>query len=117
MTVVNQLGIAVIGDEDLVNGMRLAGVNNYVIISEAPDKGEQVRKALNDLMSKPEIGIIVIQEDFIASVGDIVTKFKQSRKLTPVIIEVPSKYGTQFGDVREYYKKYTREFIGFDIEI
>ena len=117
MTVVNQLGIAVIGDEDLVNGLRLAGINNYVMVTEASDKEEQVRKALNGLMSKPEIGIIIIQEDFIASVSDIVTKLKQSKKLTPVIIEVPSKYGTEFGDVREYYKKYTREFIGFDIEI
>jgi vacuolar-type H+-ATPase subunit F/Vma7 len=117
MTVINQLGIAVIGDEDLVNGLRLAGVNKYVVVSEASNKEDQVKKALNDLVDSPEIGIIVIQENFIEYVSELVTKLRQSRRLTPVIIEVPSKYGTEFGDVREFYKKYAREFIGFDIEI
>ncbi len=117
MTAINQLGIAVIGDEDLVNGMRLAGINKYTVIGEETDKAERVNKALSDLSNKPEIGIIVIQENLAEYAKNQISQLKQSRKLTPVIIEVPSKFGSEFGDVREYYKKYAREFIGFDIEI
>ncbi len=45
------------------------------------------------------------------------TQVKEGKSLTPVIIEVPSKYGTKYEDVTEYYKVYIRKFIGFDIEI
>ncbi len=39
MTAINQLGIAVIGDEDLVNGLRLAGINKYTVIGVLEKKG------------------------------------------------------------------------------
>jgi len=46
-----------------------------------------------------------------------VAQVKERKVLPPIIIEVPSKYGTQYEDIAQYYKAYIRKFIGFEIEI
>ena len=117
MIPIKHLNIAVIGDEDLVSGLRLAGVSRYHIIKGNHEAGEDVRKALTKLIGEPEVGIIAIQEDYTKYVEDLIAQVQEGKNLTPVIIEVPSKYGTKNQDVTEYYKAYVRKFIGFDIEI
>ena len=117
MMPVKQLSIAVIGDEDLTNAMRLAGVRRYYAVTADQNAGEEARKALALLLDDPGIGIVAIQEEYIEYVGDLVTEFRRKGKMTPVVIEVPSKYGTRYRDITEYYKAYIRGFIGFDIEI
>ena len=115
MMQIRQLGIAVIGDEDLVSGLRLAGVSRYRIIEEG-DR-EEVRRAFTELIDEPDIGIIVIQEDYAEYIGDLVAQAGEKQASPPVVIEVPSKYGTRYKDVTQYYKAYIRKFIGFDIEL
>ena len=117
MTSIKHLNIAVIGDEDLVSALRLAGVSRYYVIKDNHEAGENVRKALTELIGKPDVGIIAIQEDYANYVGDLITQVQEGKSLTPVIIEVPSKYGTKYEDVTEYYKAYIRKFIGFDVAI
>ena len=117
MIPIKHLNIAVIGDEDLVSGLRLAGVSRYYVVKGNHDARKDVRQALTELIGKPEVGIIAIQEDYTKYVEDLMTQVKEGKSLTPVIIEVPSKYGTKYEDITEYYKAYIRKFIGFDIEI
>ena len=117
MTSITHLNIAVIGDEDLVSMLRLAGVSRYYVVKGNHDSREDVRKALTELIGEPDFGIIAIQEDYTEYVEDLMTQVKEGKSLTPVIIEVPSKYGTKYEDVTEYYKAYIRKFTGFDIEI
>ena len=112
---IRQLEIAVIGDEDLVSGLRLAGVRRYRTVTEG-DR-EEVRQALTELLDEPGVGIIVILEDYARHVADLVTQAQERKTSPPVVIEVPSKYGTRYKDVTQYYKAYIRKFIGFDIEI
>lgn len=113
----NQSGIAIIGDEDLVNGLRLAGMSTYYTVTNDHDIEEQVKKNLNQLVNDPKVSIIVIQEDYAEHAAQISTHLRESKKLTPIIVEVPSKYGAKYGDVTEYYKAHIRGFIGFDVEI
>ncbi len=117
MTSVRQLNIAVIGDEDLVSGLRLAGVSQYSVIKDDHDAAAEVRQALTELTAKPEIGIIVLQEDYWQYAEDLITQVQEGKNLTPVIIGAPSKYGTKEADVSGYYRAYIRKFIGFDVEI
>lgn len=117
MMPVRHLDIAVIGDKDLIAGLRLAGISKYHIISNDQNVPEQVREAFQRLTEDPEIGIIVISEGFAQYVNDLITEVKEGKKLTPVIIEVPSKYGTTYGDVRMYYRALIKKFIGFEVEI
>ncbi len=117
MIPIKQLNIAIIGDEDLVSGLRLAGVSRYYVIKESHNIGEAVTKALSSLIDEPDIGIVAIQEGYVKYVEDLMAQVKQGKRMTPVIIELPSKYGTKYLDVVEYYKGYIRKSIGFDVEI
>jgi len=117
MISIRHLNIAVIGDEDLVSGLRLAGVSRYYVIKDNHDTAGEVRQALTELIGEPAIGIIAIQEDYTKYVEDLMTQVQEGKSLTPVIIEVPSKHGTKYEDITQYYKVYIRKFIGFDIEI
>ena len=117
MIPIKHLNIAVIGDEDLVSALRLAGVSRYHIIKGDNEIEEDVRRALTKLIGEPEVGIIVLQEDYAKYAKDLISQVQEEEKLTPVIIEVPSKYGTKHGDVTEYYKTYIKKIIGFDIQI
>jgi vacuolar-type H+-ATPase subunit F/Vma7 len=112
---IRQLEIAVIGDEDLVSGLRLAGVSRYRITGEG-DR-EEIRQAITEFIDEPDVGIIVILEDYMRHVEDLVAQANEKKAAPPVVLEVPSKYGTRYKDVTQYYKAYIRRFIGFDIEI
>lgn len=116
MVDIKHLDIAVIGDEDLVNGLRLAGVSRYHVIEDG-GSAEEVRKAITEELAEPGVGIIVILEDYAKHVEDLVARAQEKMASPPVVIEVPSKYGTRYEDVAQYYKAYIRKFIGFDIEI
>ena len=117
MISMNNFSIAVIGDEDLVNNLRLAGVTKYYVIPNNKPPLEDVRKILYDLINEPGMGIIAIQEEYTSYVKDMIIEVKESKMLTPLVIEVPSKFGTLYENVSEYYKSYVREFTGFNVEI
>ena len=114
---IQQLDIAVIGDEELVNALRLAGVSKHYALKGDHDVRENVRKALTDLLAQPDIGIVIILEDYTQYVEDLVTQVKKGKGTTPVIIEVPSKFGTKYPDIKEHYRALIRESIGFEVEI
>ena len=115
MMKLRHVDMAVIGDEDLVNGLRLAGVRHCRVVEG--DDADEVRQALTEFVGEPDIGIIVILEDYVKHVEDLIAQAKESKVSPTVVIEVPSKYGTHYQDVAGYYKSYIRRFIGFDIEI
>jgi len=114
---IQQLDIAVIGDEELVNALRLAGVSRHYTAKGDHDIRENVRKALTELLAEPDIGIVILLEDYTQYVEDLVSRIKKGKGTTPVIIEVPSKFGTKYSDIREYYMALIRESIGFEVEI
>ncbi len=114
---IQQLDIAVIGDEELVNALRLAGVSKHCTVKGDHDVRENVRKALTDLLAEPDIGIVIILEDYIEYIEDLVGQVRKGKGTTPVIIGVPSKFGTKYPDIKEYYRALIREAIGFEVEI
>lgn len=111
------LSIAVVGDEELVSGLRLAGISRYYVINEEHNAREDVRKALGELIDEAGVGVIVILEDYVEYVKDLLTRLRKGKRVIPVIIDVPSKLGTQCKDVVGYYKAFIRKSIGFDVEI
>jgi vacuolar-type H+-ATPase subunit F/Vma7 len=117
MVSIKQLDIAVIGDEELVNSLRLAGISKHHTIKDDHDVSENVRKALTGLLTEPDIGIVIILEDYARYVEDLVTPARKRKGMTPVVVEVPSKFGTKYADTRKYYRALIRESIGFEVEI
>jgi vacuolar-type H+-ATPase subunit F/Vma7 len=117
MMPIKHLDIAAIGDEELVNALRLAGISKHYMIKGDQDVPENVRKALTELLAEPDVGIVVMLEDYAQHVEDLVAHVRKGRGITPVIVEVPAKFGTKYPDIREYYRAFIRESIGFEVEI
>ncbi len=117
MMSIQHLDIAVIGDEELVNALRLAGTSKYYVIKGDSNAHENVRQALTELIADPDVGIVIMLEGYAQYVEDLVTRVRKKKTLSPVIVEVPSKFGTKYPDVREYYRVFIRESVGFDVEI
>lgn len=109
--------VAVISGRELVTGLRLAGMNKYYLIEGDSEIEAEVRLVLTELVEEEETAIIIIQEDYAEYVADMIGRIRGSKNPTPVIMEVPSKYGTKYPDVKAYYKAYIRKFIGFDVEL
>ncbi len=109
--------IAVIGDLELVSALRLAGLRKTHAIQEERHAEENIRKALKEYMSDPGVGVVVILEEYAEMVNDTVSEYRQSKSVLPVIVQVPSKRGTRHPDVVAYYKQFSREYLGFDIEL
>ncbi|TFG38199.1 MAG: hypothetical protein E4H39_00845 [Syntrophobacterales bacterium] len=113
-----ELDIAIIGTRDQTALMRLAGVERYLIIDEAdPDMKEKLRGALKDFSADPLIGIIMIPKNWNEHVVDIVKSIRESKKISTIVIDIPSGYTAEKENVKEYYQAYTRRLIGFNIEI
>ena len=117
MMPIRHLDIVVIGDEELVNVLRLAGISKHYMIKGDHDVRENVRKALTELLAEPDVGIAIILEDYAQYVEDLVIQVRRGKGMAPVIIEIPSKFGAKYPDVREYYRALIRESIGFEVEI
>ena len=114
---VKHLDIAVIGDDELVNALRLAGISRHYTIKDDHDVRDNTRNALTELLDDSNVGIAIILEDYVQYVEDLVTQVRRNKGTTPVIVEVPSKFGTKYPDIKEYYRALIRESIGFEIEI
>mgnify|MGYP003681948383 CR=1 FL=1 len=117
MTQANQLGIAAIGDEELVNGLRLAGISRYYIIRDDHNTREDVRNAISKVIGNPDVAVVVMLEDYAEYAKDLLIHLREEKKMTPIVIEVPSKFGTKYKDVVGFYKAFIRESIGFEVEI
>ena len=114
---VNNLSISAIGDEDLICGLRLAGIGKCHMVKEGLSAREEVREALATFMEDHNTSVIIIMEEYAEYVQELLARIRESKKVTPVIVEVPSKFGTKHPDITGYYKTFIRDFIGFDIQI
>ena len=114
---VKHLDIAVIGDEELVNAMRLAGISKYHMVHGDQDARENVRKTLTELLVEPDVGIVIILEDYAQYIEDLMNQVRKKKGTNLVVIEVPSKSGTKYPDVKGHYRALIRESIGFEVEL
>ncbi len=117
MMPVGHLNIAVVGDEDLVNMLRLAGISRYHLIEEGGNTSDDVRNTLTELIADSGVSVIAIQEDYAVFVQDLIAQVQEGKSLTPVIVEVPSKRGTKYPDAARYYKAFVSKFVGFEIQL
>lgn len=107
----NRSLIAVIGDEDTITGMLLAGVgqvettsqkNFFVVDGKTSD--DQVDKAFDDYVSnRDDIAILLINQHIADRIRFKVDNFTNA---FPAVLEIPSKehpYGELFSVYPDYY--------------
>ncbi len=112
---IREYEIAVVGDENLVLGFRLAGLSKVFEVSGSEDRvRKMVRKHVSELLGDPKIGVIILQDSFEKYVEDLILAHRG--KISPIIVSMPGIKGPIHPDVKEYYKQYVKRIIGFAVE-
>ena len=117
MTTEKKSNIAVVGVSNLTTLLRLAGAGNFYTIEDDNSLETRLRETMSDLINNPDVSIIAIQSSYASYVSDMIDRVVEDKRLTPVIIEVPSDGGAEEENAAEYYRAFVRKFVGFDIEI
>lgn len=68
---------------DTYTGMRLAGVDGVVV-----HERDELKQALEKVLSDPTVGIVLLTEKFGQEFPDIIDTFRLERKM-PLLIEIP----------------------------
>ena len=103
-------GIACVGDEDTVIGLRLAGVKKAEIIN---DPKEAKEKILYFAKSK-EVGVLILTEEIVGENQDLINKLIE--KPFPIIVEIPSSKG-HISKERDTLKELVKKAVGIDLNI
>ena len=98
--------IAVIGDKESVLGFKALGLATFPV-----DSVDQARTTLHTI-AKENYGIIYLTETLAASMDSDIARYKDS--LTPAIILIPGKEGSQGIGMRNI-KKAVERAVGADI--
>ena len=117
MTTERKSGIAVVGGSNLTTLLRLAGIGDYHTIENDSSFESNLRETMTEFINNSDISIIAIQSDYAMHVRDMIDRVVEEKRLTPVIIEVPSDSSAKEENAAEYYRAFVRKFVGFDIEI
>jgi len=92
---------------DTYTGMRLAGVDGVVV-----HQRNELKSALEEALTDPSIGIVLLTEKFGQEFPDIIDEFRLARKM-PLLVEIPDRHGT--GRSADFITSYISEAIGLKL--
>lgn len=92
---------------DTLAAMRMVGIRGVVVHEE-----DEVRKALQQAVQDPEVGLVLVTSKLYTGFRDIVFDYKLHRK-TPLIVEMPDRH--KGDNVAEDIKRYIYEVVGIKI--
>jgi V/A-type H+-transporting ATPase subunit F len=99
--------VLVIGHEEAVLGFSLAGVHGRVAGS-----AEEANRALDEAMSTPDVGIILVTSDVADQIEGRMDELKR-RSTVPLVVEIPGPEG--MGADRPSLSQVIRRAIGVRI--
>ena len=73
---------------DTLTGMRLAGIDGVVVHEK-----QEIKQALDEVLSQKDIGIILMTEKLGKEIPEIVDDIKLNRTF-PLLLEIPDRHGS-----------------------
>lgn len=101
--------IAVVGDELLTKGMKLSGIK-YIY---NPRDAASTESAIRELVAKPDVGMVIINEDLANSVRDRKLANMIDSGISPVFVLVPGY--NQSEKYADTLRKLIIRAVGIDI--
>ena len=92
---------------DTLTGMRLAGIDGVVVHEK-----QEIKQALDEVLSQKDIGIILMTEKLGKEIPEIVDDIKLNRTV-PLLLEIPDRHGS--GRRPDFITAYINEAIGIKI--
>mmetsp|Transcript_16740 Transcript_16740/g.39761 ORF Transcript_16740/g.39761 Transcript_16740/m.39761 type:complete len:134 (-) Transcript_16740:101-502(-) len=94
----NDMKIGLIGDEDTVTGMLLAGVGhvdgqgkkNFLVV-DSKVHIKDIEEHFNELTMRKDISMILITQDCAELIRRAVDEYSQGTQVIPTVMEIPSK--------------------------
>jgi V/A-type H+/Na+-transporting ATPase subunit F len=78
----------VIGDNDMITGFRLVGLEGTEVVNV-----EEAQLALRKALSRNDLAIILISEEFSIQMHNEIETIK-SQQIAPIIVELPGRKGS-----------------------
>ena len=78
--------VVVIGEQNTITGFSLAGVKR----TYQPDEGKE---NLKDILSEDSLGVLILTERFAEDNRKPIEEHQASKRVTPIIVEVPDVTG------------------------
>jgi vacuolar-type H+-ATPase subunit F/Vma7 len=107
--------IAVIADPEIVDALRLAGVGRSEALRADEAATPRVRQILGDWLADATVAVIVIGVAHARLVAAELAGHRHSRRIRPVVVQVPSLGDGRERDSLDYYHELGREFLGLEI--
>ena len=92
---------------DTLTGMRLAGIEGVVVHEK-----QEIKQALDEVLSQKDIGIILMTEKLGKEIPEIVDDIKLNRTF-PLLLEIPDRHGS--GRRPDFITAYINAAIGIKI--
>lgn len=99
--------ILISDNNDTLVGMRLAGIE--AILVKHP---EEMREALDYVLSRQEFGILIVTENIFEMAREELMEIRMYRRI-PLIVEVPDRHGQKRPD--NYITQYINESVGIKL--
>lgn len=107
--------IAVIADPEIVDALRLAGVGRSEALRADEAAAPRIRQILGDWLEDAALAVIVIGVAHARLVAAELAGHRHSRRVRPVVVQVPSLGDGGERDSLDYYHQLGREFLGLEI--
>lgn len=92
---------------DTQTGMRLAGIDGVVVHS-----ADEANKAINEAISRKDIGVLMITEKLGLLVPELINDIKLNYP-TPLIVQIPDRHGSERG--MDSITRYVRDAVGLKL--
>jgi V/A-type H+-transporting ATPase subunit F len=99
--------VVVIGEQNTITGFSLAGVKRTYL----PDEGKE---NLKDILSEDGLGVLILTERFAEDNRKDIEGHQSSKRVTPIIVEVPDVTGPIEREV-DPIRELIRRAIGADV--
>ncbi len=83
-----ELKVAVIGDEETVAGLCLAGVGRNFLVVDSNTKRSEIEEAFVNFMRR-DIAIVVLNQHIAEDIRGLIKEY--SNQVIPTVLEIPSK--------------------------
>ena len=100
--------IVAIGDEHTVTGFRLAGITRAY-------ETEGAAKTIKEILAEENVGVVIMTERFAEAHRSLVEEHKASKRIMPIIVEVPDSAGPITREV-DPIRELIRRAIGTDVK-
>ena len=99
--------VVVIGEQNTITGFNLAGVKRTYL----PDEGKE---NLKSILTEDGVGVLILTEQFAEDNRKAIEDHQESKRVTPIIVEVPDVTGPVEREI-DPIRELIRRAIGADV--